>query len=347
MAAVNNGHWTANMNRMSARRRSLRRKVVVITGASGGIGRAAALQFASLGSRVVLAARREQALEDVAEECRAHGAAASVVVTDVTREVDMQRLVDETVARWGRIDVWVNNAGTTLFAGLDADDFVAHRHVLETNLIGPMYAARLLVPIFRRQHAGTLINVGSVLSQVGQPFVPSYVISKFGLLGLSEAVRAEFADQPAINICMVLPYAVDTPHFQNGANVTGKRAHGMPPIQSPERVAAAIVDVAADPRRLRYVPRYAAMGVALHWIMPRTTERVIKHAMQAFHLVGRQAPTQGDLFVPASRRGTVRGVRRPVISVPAFAAWIVRDLLHMGSERVLRRRRWPLTPSTP
>ena len=335
------------MGSNSRHRRALRGKVVVVTGASSGIGRAAALQFAANGARVVLAARRVQALEEVAAACRSAGATADVVGTDVTREADLDSLVDQTMARRGRIDVWVNNAGTTLFAHLDEDDFLAHRRVLDTNLIGPVYAARLLLPIFRRQRAGTLINIGSVLSHVGQPFVPSYVISKFGLQGLSEAMRTEFADLRSVNVCMVLPYATDTPHFQDGGNAIGQRAYGMPPIQDPERVAAAIVDIAANPRRLRYVPRYAALGVAVHSLFPRTSERLLKHALQRFHLVGSQPHTRGNLFEPAAERGTVRGVRQPVVSLPAFAGWIVRDLLRMGRERLFRRkRRWPMTQST-
>jgi NAD(P)-dependent dehydrogenase (short-subunit alcohol dehydrogenase family) len=181
-----------------------------------------------------------------------------VVLTDITRPADIERLVDETLARWGQIDVWVNNAGTTLFARLDEGEFEAHRQVLETNLIGAMYAARLVIPVFRRQGRGTLINVGSLLSQIGQAFVPSYVISKFGLQGLTETLRTEFADDEEIHVCTVLPYATDTPHFQDAGNQIGRRAHAMPFVQDPERVAAAIVDVVARPRRQRYVPRYVA-----------------------------------------------------------------------------------------
>jgi NAD(P)-dependent dehydrogenase (short-subunit alcohol dehydrogenase family) len=327
--------------------RSLQGQVVVITGASSGIGRAAALQFAAAGARVVLAARRAPALEEVALACRRQGASAHVAITDVTREADLQQLVERTLARWGRIDVWINNAGTTLFARLEEGAFLDHRQVLETNLIGPMFAARLVLPIFRRQGAGTLINIGSVLSQVGQPYVPSYVISKFGLQGLSEAIRAECADIPSINICTVMPYATDTPHFEEGGNAIGKRAYGMPPIQDPERVAAAILDVAAQPRRLRYVPRYAALGIALHWLWPRATERLLKHALTAFHLVGSQPPTRGNLFGPTDAPGSVHGARRPVVSAPAFIGWVMLDLLRMGWEELSRRHpSGPLSPST-
>jgi short-subunit dehydrogenase len=327
--------------------RRLQDEVVVITGASSGIGRSAAMQFAAEGARVVLAARRADALEEAAAACRALGGTASVVVTDVTREDDLQRLVDLTLKRWTRIDVWINGAGTTFFAPLDEGDFAAHRRVLDVNLLGPMYAARLLVPVFRRQRAGTLINIGSVLSKIGQPFVPSYVVSKFGLEGLSEALRVDFADTPAVHVCTVLPYATDSAHFEEGANATGRRAHPMPPVQHPEQVAAAIVDLAVGPRRERYVPRYAAIGVAIHRLFPRTTARLVKHALTAFHLVAQEPPSDGTIYAPAANRGTVRGVRQPVISSGALAVWILGDLLTIGLERFSRRnRRWPMMQRT-
>lgn len=147
---------------MSTRRRSrqsnLAGKVVVITGASGGIGRAAALQFADEGCRLVLAARRNAALHDTAALCEARGVHADIVVTDVTKPDDITHLVDETLRRHGRIDVWVNNAGTTMFGRLHEGEFTQHRQVLETNLIGPMFVARLITPIFKRQGSGVLIT---------------------------------------------------------------------------------------------------------------------------------------------------------------------------------------------
>jgi NAD(P)-dependent dehydrogenase (short-subunit alcohol dehydrogenase family) len=317
---------------------ALRDKVVVITGASSGIGRAAALRFARHGCRVALAARRAASLHEVEKCCDSLGGSTHVVVTDMTRSADIERLVDETLARWGRIDIWVNNAGITLFARLEDGEFEAHRQVLETNLVGAMYAARLVIPVFRRQRTGTLINVGSVLSQVGQAFVPSYVVSKFGLQGLTEALRTEFADDEEIHFCTVLPYATDTPHFEDAGNQIGRRAHAMPPVQDPERVAAAIVDVAARPRRQRYVPRYVALGVMLHWLAPNVTERLLLHALNKFHLVSAQPHTRGNLFGPTSSKASVRGVRGPVVGCLAFAAWAAVDLLRIGRTRLRPRK---------
>jgi short-subunit dehydrogenase len=311
-------------------RRSLRGAAVVLTGASSGIGRATAVEFARRGARLVLAARREEALRETVRLCQQHTATVVAVTVDVSQSSDLERLVDQALAAYGRIDVWVNNAGTTLFGRLHEGDFSAHRRVIEINLIGPMYAARLVMPVFRRQRQGTLINVGSVLSQVGQAFVPSYAISKFGLRGLSEALRSDVADLRDIHVCTVLPYAVDTPHFEAGGNAIGRRPYAMQPVQSPERVARAIVEVAARPRRERYVPRYVPVGLALHWLMPRTTERLLRHALMTFHLIGRQPTTDGSLFVSRDGPGSTRGSRRPVVSRMAFAAWVLLDLGSMG-----------------
>lgn len=155
-------------------------------------------------------------MSDTAERYRQQGAEALVVVTDVTQEADVRALLDAALARFGRIDVWVNNAGVTLFAALEDAPFEEHQRVIETNLYGAIHGARAVVPVFRRQKRGVMINVGSILGKVGQPFVPSYVISKFALRGLTEALRAELADEPDFHVSSLLPYAMDTPHFESG-----------------------------------------------------------------------------------------------------------------------------------
>jgi hypothetical protein len=116
----------------------------------------------------------------------------------------------------------------------------------------------------------------------------------------------------------------------------------MPPVQNPEDVAAAIVDVAARPRRQRYVPHYVALGVLLHWIAPTVTERLLLHALRRFHLVASVPFTHGNLFSPPAGEGSVRGGRRPVVGRAAFAAWAVADLVRMASGWLYpRSRRWP------
>ena len=273
---------------------------------------AAALQLAARGCKVVVAARRAAELERTAVVCRAEGGEALAVQTNVTREHEVEALARAALEYGGgRIDIWVNNAGVTLFAPLEQGPFAEHRQVLEK----PTCTARssgagggpgLPAPAARRAHQ----TVGSVLSEIGQPFVPAYVISKFGLLGLSEALRVELADERGIHVCTLMPYAIDTPHFESGANKVGYKARPMPPVQAPEKVAARARGTGRTARRrVRYVPRSALLGVTLHRAFPRTCERLLLRALRHFGfgaLAGGRDPGQP---VAAFRRA--RGGPRP------------------------------------
>lgn len=314
--------------------RPLQGQVAVITGASSGLGREAAYQLASRGCKLVLAARRVDELEQTASGCRERGGEALVVATDVTQEAEVQRLAKAAIERWGRIDVWVNNAGVTLFARIEEGELADHLRVLETNLNGAIHGARAVVPIFRRQAHGVMINVGSVLCKVGNPFVPSYTISKFGLAGLSEALRVELAEYPDIHVCTLCPYAIDTPHFQDGANELGQSAHAMPPVQSPEKVARALVGLISRPARQRFVPRIAAVGLAFHAMFPRLGERLLLRSLLKFHIGGREASNGGNLFKPAQEKAGVHGQRPPKISTAGFVVWAARELVRIGVDTV-------------
>lgn len=327
-------------------RDSLRGRAIVVTGASSGLGREAAVRFAREGCSVTLAARRGDALEETARRCIEAGGRARYIVTDVTREPDVRRLTEFALLREGRIDVWVNNAGVTLFAPLEESSFEEHRRVIETNLFGAMLGARYVVPVFRRQHRGVLINVSSILGKVGQPFVPAYVISKFALRGLSEALRTELASERDIHVCTLYPYTFVTQHFESGANRIGRDAHAMPPAQSPERVARALVDLARRPRRERHVPRYVAAGLALHALFPDVVEQLIQRSLERYHFGDtKEAGSSGNLYAPSGGPARVRGDRKPLVTTPAFAAWALGQLadIEVQSLRRALRRHAPTT----
>lgn len=310
--------------------RSLRGRVVVMTGASSGIGRQASIELARRGARLVLAARRTAALEETAEACRDAGGDAVVVTTDVTRDEDVERLVERALSLEGRVDVWVNNAGVTLFAPLEEASLEEHRRVIETNLFGAIRCARAVVPIFRRQEEGVMINVGSVLSRIGQPFVPSYAISKFALRGLTETLRVEFADRPNVHFCTLLPYAVATQHFETGANFVGQPARPVPPVQNPADVASALVDLVARPRRQRHVPRIAALGLALHALMPRAVERTLLHVLSSWHFEPQRTETsEGDLLKPSRVPARVHGARPARAGSLSLFGWILSRFVHI------------------
>lgn len=312
-------------------------KVVVLLGASRGLGRAAALELARRGARLVLAARDPRSLTETQRMCEQLGALALVQVTDATVAAEVERLAVVAVTHFGCIDVWINNAGVTLFALLEQAPFLEHQRVIETNLYGSIHGARAALPIFRTQRRGTLINVGSILSMVGHAFVPSYVISKFAIRGLTEALRVELADEPDIHVCGLYPYAIDTQHFESAANELQRKAWAMAPAQSPEKVARALSDLAARPRRELCVPRSAKLILALHSLMPRTFERVLLHALQRWHLRGPQerAP-EGNLFRPSEQQARIHGRRSPRVSTPRLLAFAARDALGLLAGDALR-----------
>lgn len=315
---------------------------VVVTGASSGLGRAVAHAFARQGAHVVLAARHKRELEHAAQECRAFGATAIPVATDVTNEAAVKRLGQAALDALGTIDVWVNNAAVTYFAPLEEGDMAEHRAILDTNVIGYIHGARTALPVFKDQGRGVLINVSSVLGVVGHPYVQSYVISKFADRGLSEALRASLADYPDIHVSTILPFSIDTPHFLVADNILGKLPIPIPPLQSPEKVANAIVDITRRPRHQRYVPRYIQAGVLLKHLFPTITDRMLLHTLQRFHFAGPMKKQVGSALRPGKIRGTVHGEEGPAASMPRVLAFAARDAglttWRSGVRRM--RRRW-------
>jgi short-subunit dehydrogenase len=224
--------------------------VVVITGASSGIGRATAHEFASKGASVVLVARDRIALDDARIECEDLGGTAIAVPADTANESDVKLVAQQALDAFGRIDVWVNNASITLFARFDLAPPDVYRRVIETNFFGYVNGARAALAEFRRQGYGLLVNVASVVSGTPQPFTSAYVASKYAVRGWSACLRMELKLEKLhdIHVCTVMPSAIDTPIFQHGANYTGRAAKALRPAYPPEKVARTIVSLVQHPR---------------------------------------------------------------------------------------------------
>lgn len=226
----------------------LRNKVVVITGASSGAGKAIALEFATYGVKLVLAARRNDALHEVAEECRSIGAITETLEMDTRISQDMQVLAKTAYEFGGSIDVWINNAGVLAAGALEDVPAIVNENVIRTNLLGYMNGAQEALPYFKIQGHGILINNISVGGWLPVPYATAYSASKFGLRGFSEALKGEVSNYPNIHIVDIFPSFLDTPGIQHAANYTGKVLKPAPPILDPRKVARAVVRLARRPQ---------------------------------------------------------------------------------------------------
>jgi len=306
----------------------LNNKLVVITGASSGIGRAAAHAFADKGARLVLGARDKAALDEVVEECAARGASALAVRTDVTNSEQMRALAEQAAAFGdGRIDIWINNAGVGAVGSFDETPLEAHEQVLQTDLLGYLRGAYVALPYFKAQRRGILINTLSLGSWVAQPYAVAYSASKYGLRGLSEALRGELYDHPDIHVCDIYPAVMDTPGFRDGGNFTGHALKPPPPIYDPRLVAEAMVACALRPRPSTTVGAAATMARIAHFLLPGfpnlsgwLTRLGLQHSPQT-------KSTPGNLFAPSNAQRQVEGGWRTQAHRPSLAVVVGATLL--------------------
>ena len=305
--------------------------VIVLTGASSGIGRATALAFAREGAYLVLAARGPEALDTVAAECESAGAQALAVPTDVTDADAMRRLAGAAIGRFGHIDVWINNVGTGAVGAFDATPIEAHQRVIQTNLIGHMNGAHAVLPHFRQRERGTLVNMISAGGWAVAPYAAAYTASKFGLRGFSEALRAELASLPGIHVCEVYPTFVDTPGMAHSANYTGRRLSPPPPLLDPREVAASLVALSKSPRALTSIGAVALPGRLAHAVAPHLTSRLtVKLTDLALQRADPAPISNGNLFEPSRVHTVDGGYRTPVRRALPVAAVALLGTLGLG-----------------
>jgi NAD(P)-dependent dehydrogenase (short-subunit alcohol dehydrogenase family) len=284
--------------------------VVVITGASSGIGRSTAQLFASHGAGVVLAARGVPALQVAAEEVEAAGGAALVVRTDVSNAASVQALATAAVERFGRIDTWVNNASVTSYGAVSDTPTDDIARVIEINLIGQVHGIKAVLPVMRAQGRGTVIAVSSGLGARTVPLQAPYCAAKRAVVAFMDGVRMEEKRAGSgVRFTTVLPSSINTPLFDHAPSFMGTRPAPLPPVYDPAAVAEAILYAATRPRRDIYVGAAARQLDVLQRISPGLTDRLLLLGDQGFRRQQRDEADAGqsNLYQPMDSTGSVRG----------------------------------------
>ncbi len=292
--------------------RKLRGTTVVITGATSGIGRATALEFIKAGARVVIAGRRAARLDELVREIEARGGEALAVRTDVADQAQVGKLIEQAIARFGRIETLVNNAGVGIAAKFTDQSIEDFKRVMEVNFWGAVYACKAVVPQMRQQPGGgVIINVSSILGKRGMPFETAYCASKFALAGFSEALRAEVMSE-GIEVSTIFPGAVETEIFEAAANQTGMALPNFLPKFPAAQMARVIVQdarfpqpevvMALDALAINFFNRIAPglMDIALGWSVPFVARA--RRASTSANATGKSARSSGNLYNPTEKK---------------------------------------------
>lgn len=247
-------------------------KVVVITGASSGIGRATALQFAAEGARVALLARRQALIETLAKEIEQAGGKAIAIPTDVTNREQVQAAVTIIEKLWQRIDVLINNAGYGVYGTVENCEPEDFEGQIQVNYLGVVYTTKAFLPLMRRQRSGTIINVSSICGKVVTPLDSGYCASKFALNAFTTILRKEL-ENTGISVCLVCPGFTET----GWENAVVQRSNRSPlrrilPAMSSEYVAKIIVTCSRKPKPEIIIPNILRLIILAQNIMPKFYE---------------------------------------------------------------------------
>lgn len=293
---------------------SLSEKVVVLTGASSGFGKGAALELAHKGAKLVVAARRMELLESLANECNAEGGETIPCATDVSRRPEVERLAGAALAAFGRIDIWINNAGVGALGRFERVPLEVHEQVIATNLLGTLYGSYCAYRQFLAQGEGVLINVASELGFATVPYYTSYAAAKHGIVGLTGSLRQEVKENgiEGVHICTIMPTAHDTPFFDHAANYTGHEVAPPKPLHDPRKVVEAIVRIAANPEDKEIVGGDGIVKLAMANVLPGVSERI---GAKQMHKTQMERPppaadSPGAVRAPVGRGTGVSGGRR-------------------------------------
>lgn len=294
----------------NAKLKPLEEQVIVITGASSGIGLATALLAAKRGAKVVLAARSEEAISNAVAEINQGGGEAHFVPCDVSNRDQVENLAQQAITRFGRIDTWVNNAGVSIYGRLDEVTEEDSRRLFDTNFWGIYYGSLAALP-YLRENGGALINLGSEVSETVVPLQGMYSASKHAVKGFTDALRVEIEeiDKAPVSITLIQPTATNTPFPQHARNYMENEPKLPSPLDDPEDVAEAILKAAVKPTRSKKVGAMSKVNTATAKIAPRLGDKI--SAKQVDRQQREEAPRnpQGTLRQAGELAGSAGHVR--------------------------------------
>lgn len=275
---------------------SLRGKTVVITGGTSGVGRAAAEAFALEGCNVVVAARGQDGLDETVSLCHDLGVVALGVSTDVSNADEVRNLAEKALQFNGRIDIWVNNAGVMASGKFEDVPVEAMDQLVKTNLLGYLHGAHAVLPIFKKQKDGVLINNVSIGGYMPAPYSTAYSSTKFGIRGMVEGLQGELSDEPNIHIVGLYPGIQKSTGNLHSAKYSGLDFKIPPFSTDPRELAAKMVEAAKNPRKEIITDNYAAVMKVLYGIFPRAIINTASAALRLAMKKDSDTDTNGNIM---------------------------------------------------
>jgi NAD(P)-dependent dehydrogenase (short-subunit alcohol dehydrogenase family) len=306
----------------------INQQVVVVVGASSGIGRETAIQFAARGAKLVVSARSEPGLNSLVDEIRQMGGEAIAVPADVTNFEQVKAIADYTIQQYGRLDTWVHLAAINLYATLEQTTPEEFKRVIDVNLMGQVHGAMAALPHLKREGRGSLIHISSVEARRSFPYHSAYGASKHGIDGFLEAMRLELMHEGlrSINVTNVMPASINTPLFNKSRTKIGVKPQGLPPFYQPHIVVDAILYAACHPTRDIIAGGAGRAMSLIQRLSPQLMDTLLLQAGAGFKLQETSEPKSEDapdnLFEPIAGFDQVEGDFSKHSRANSYSTWL-------------------------
>src|SRR5215212_6453998 len=310
---------------MNTRLKPVEEQVMVLMGASSGIGRETALRFAERGAKIVVSARSENGLTSLVEEIQAKGGEALAIPAEVSEFEQVKAVADGAVEEYGRLDTWVHLAAVGLFATFEETTPVEFERVIDVNLMGQVYGAMAALPHIKREGGGALIHVSSMGAKRSIPLQSAYCASKHGIDGFLESLRVELQHEKLpISVTHVMPATINTPLFDKARTKLGVKPVAPPPVYQPGIVAQAILHAAENPVRDLAVGGAAKAVILSQQLSPRLLDMLLKLRGFEVHYTSEPKPEDApdNLFEPIEDHNVVEGSFRDRAHPRSLYTWL-------------------------